>query len=217
MKDDVIRAIRKERIIVILRGIEDEKILPVAEALYNGGIRLLEITYNAAKSELDGNTSNSIKKLADYFADKMFIGAGTVLTEEQVRLTKRAGGRFIISPNTDQRVIAETAQQELVSIPGALTPSEIVEAHKCGADFVKLFPVISLGTEYVKAVKVPLSHIELLAVGGIDEKNMKEYLKAGVSGFGIGSNILNRRLVAEGDYMGITRLAAAYTAVIDHV
>lgn len=211
MKDNVIREIEKNKLIAIIRGVPREKLLPLAEALYSGGVRLLEVTYSANGSVSDGDTAESVAELVKAFDGRMLIGSGTVLTPEQVRLTKAAGGCFIISPNADKEVIAETASLGMVSIPGALTPTEIVDAHKAGADFVKLFPITSLGTSYVKAVKAPLSHIKLLAVGGIDENNMSDYLRAGVCGFGVGSNITDKKMIAESDWQGIIALAKKYT------
>jgi len=217
MKNAVIEEIKKCKLIAILRGIPDEKLIPVVEALYDGGIKLLEITYSADGSVSDEKTAENIKKLAEHFKGRLFIGAGTVLTQKQVKLTKDAGGLFIISPNTDKDVIKKTNKCNLVSIPGALTPSEITDAHNHGADFVKLFPVTSLGAEYVKAVKAPLSHINLLAVGGINDSNMSEYLKAGVCGFGIGSNITDKKMIAENDWEGITKLAKKYVSGVKEI
>ena len=127
-------------------------------------------------------------------------------------MTKEAGGGFIISPNTKERVIKRTAELDMVSIPGAFSPSEIEAAHEFGADFVKLFPVTNLGTEYVKAVKAPLSHIDLLAVGGIDLDNIPLYKQAGVCGFGIGSNITDKSMIANEDWQGIAELAGRYSS-----
>ena len=214
MKSKVIKSIEENKIIVIVRGVDKENLIPLAEAMYEGGIRLLEITYSATGAVSDEETAANIRMLSDHFEDRMFIGAGTVLSTNQVKLTRDAGGKFIISPDTCKEVIELTSQLGLVSMPGALTPTEIQAAHRFGADFVKLFPVTSLGTEYVKAVKAPLSHIRLLAVGGVDENNMTDYLKAGVSGFGIGSNIVNKKLVASRDYGKITELAKEYVKVI---
>ena len=203
-----------KKIIVIVRGVESEKLIPLAEAMYDGGIRLLEITYSADGSVSDEDTAANIKALADHFGDRMYIGAGTVLTEKQVKLTKEAGGCFIISPDTNSDVIRKTKELDMVSMPGALTPTEIQKAHISGADFVKLFPITNMGVDYVKAVKAPLSHIKLLAVGGITENNMKEYIKAGVSGFGVGSNIIDKKMLAEEDYSGITALAEKYVNIL---
>ena len=160
----------------------------------------------------NAQVAGNIKKLTEHFGDKMVIGAGTVLTTEQVELTKAAGGAFIISPNVNKKVIERTCELDMVSIPGALTPTESVDAYEAGADFVKLFPITSLGSSYVKAMKAPLSHIRFLGVGGIDENNMQEYLKAGVCGFGIGSNIVNKKLLDSEDYAAITELARMYTS-----
>lgn len=211
---EIIQAIKKEKLIAIVRGVEKEKLLPLAEAMYAGGVRLLEITYSANGKVSDEETANRIRMLATHFAGRMYIGAGTVLTEKQVELTHLAGGKFIISPDTCMEVIEKTKALGMVSIPGALTPTEIQAAHKAGADFVKLFPITNLGTEYVKAVAAPLSHISFLAVGGIDENNMQDYLKAGVKGFGVGSNIIDKKRLAENDWEGITALAAKYVKAL---
>ena len=210
MRNKIIEAIETEKLIVIVRGVEREKLIPLAEAMYAGGVRLLEITYSANKKVSDEETASRIELLASHFGERMQIGAGTVLTEEQVILTHRAGGKFIISPDACPEVIQKTRELGLVSIPGALTPTEIQQAHRAGADFVKLFPITSLGAPYVKAVRAPLSHIRLLAVGGIDETNMADYLRAGISGFGVGSNIIDQKMLAENDYNGITALAKRY-------
>ncbi len=212
MKNQVINKILEEKIVVIVRGIDSDKIIPLAEAMYEGGIRALEITYNASNMAENAEVAGNIKKLVDHFGDRMIIGAGTVLTTEQVELTKAAGGAFIISPNVNKKVIERTCELDMVSIPGALTPTESVDAYEAGADFVKLFPITNLGSGYVKAMKAPLSHIRFLGVGGIDENNMEEYMKAGVCGFGIGSNIVNKKLIEAGDFNAITELARVFTS-----
>lgn len=210
MREEILQTIEKEKIIVIVRGVEREKLIPLAEAMYAGGIRLLEVTYSANGKVSDEDTAENIRMLAECFKGRMFVGAGTVLTEKQVELTAQAGGKFIISPDTCPPVIQKTRELGLISMPGALTPTEIQAAHRAGADFVKLFPITSFGTGYVKAVKAPLSHIKLLAVGGVDENNMPDYLKAGVSGFGVGSNIIDKKMLETGDWSGITALAEKY-------
>ena len=215
MRDKVIKAVEAEKIVVIVRGVAKDKLIPLAEAMYKGGIRLLEITYDAKGVVSDEETAENIKLLSEHFGDRMFIGAGTVLTEKQVELTKKAGGLFIISPDTNEAVIRKTREVNLVSMPGALTPTETQAAHRYGADFVKLFPVADLGPGYVKAVKAPLSHIKMLAVGGIDENNMAEYLKAGISGFGIGTNIVNKTLIDNNDFDGITKLAEKFKKAVE--
>ena len=214
MREQIIQTVEQEKIIVIVRGVEREKLIPLAEAMYEGGIRLLEITYSANGKVSDEDTAKNIQLLAEHFAGRMYIGAGTVLTEKQVELTAQAGGKFIISPDTYPQVIEKTRELGLVSMPGALTPSEMQIAHRSGADFIKLFPITSLGSSYVKAVKAPLSHLKMLAVGGVDEGNIAEYLKAGINGFGLGSNIIDKKKIAENDWVGITELAKKYVSLV---
>lgn len=215
MKNNVIKQIADNKIIVIVRGIERKYLIPLAEALYDGGIRLLEITYSANKSVSDEETADNIKLLAEHFEGRMFIGAGTVLTEKQVELTHNAGGKFIISPDTNANVIKKTNELGLVSIPGALTPTEIQYAHTCGADFVKLFPITNMGTAYVKAVKAPLSHIKLLAVGGVNKDNASDFIKAGVCGIGTGGNLVNKEWIVNGELNKITTLANEFVKNIN--
>lgn len=215
MREQVIKAIEKEKLVVIVRGIEREKLIPLAEAMYAGGIRLLEVTYSANGAVSDEDTAENIRMLAEHFGDRMYIGAGTVIKPEQVELTKAAGGKFIISPDAYEAVIRKTRELDMVSMPGALTATEIQAAHRAGADFVKMFPITDMGSAYVKAVRAPLSHIKLLAVGGVDLSNIAEYKKAGVCGFGVGSNIINKKMLADGDYAGITKLAEEYVAAVN--
>ena len=215
MREQVISFIEKEKVVVIVRGIAKEKLIPLAEAMYAGGIRLLEITYDATGKTSDEETAENIAMLSKHFEGRMYIGAGTVIKTTQVELTARAGGMFIISPDTNKAVIEKTRELGLVSMPGALTPTEIADAHRFGADFVKLFPVSTFGPEYVKAVKAPLSHIKLLAVGGVDEKNIADYQKAGACGFGIGSNIVNKKMIEAGEFDKITELAKEFLSALN--
>lgn len=214
MKKAVIEAIEREKLIVIVRGVDREHLLPLAEAMYDGGIRLLEVTYDASGRINNSETAAMIQILSDHFSGKMFIGAGTVLDSEKVEMTKKAGGSFIISPDTDAEVIKRTGELGMVSMPGALTPTEIKNAYNMGADFVKLFPASNFGPDYVKAVKAPLSHVKMTAVGGIDENNMLDYLKVGVSGFGIGTNIVDKKLLVACDYKGICEKAKRYVDIV---
>ena len=206
--------IRNERLIFIVRGVKSEQLIPLAEAMYEGGVRLLEVTYSANGKVPDEETAKNIGALVEHFGDRMQIGAGTVLTEKQVALTAAAGGKYVISPNANPAVIAATRKAGLVSIPAAYTPTEIEAAYECGADFVKLFPVTSLGPSYVKAVRGPLNHIPLLAVGGVDLSNLADYAKAGASGFGIGGNIVDKKMLETGDYAAITDLAKRYVSTV---
>jgi len=210
MREDVIQSVMKNRIIVIVRDVAENKLLPLTESLYLGGIRLIEITYGSSD---DLETAKSIEMLKEKFDGKMHIGAGTILTEKQVELTKTAGGEFIVSPNVFPDLITKSLQLGMVSIPGALTPSEICIAQRAGADFIKLFPASNMGEEYIKAVLAPLKGLRLLAVGGINTDNLIKYLAAGACGVGIGKNIVNRHLLASDAYDEISALAGRYVNI----
>ncbi len=209
MHSQTIAAIAREKIIAIVRGADPEQCVRIGQALYDGGIRLMEITYNQKDPGSFQTTAEAIGALARTFAGKMDIGAGTVTTEALVELTAAAGGKFIISPETNEAVIRRTLELGLVSIPGAMTPTEILTAHRAGADFVKLFPAAQLGIPYVKAIRAPISHVKMLAVGGINEQNVTDFLDAGLCGAGIGGNLANMKWVAAGEYDKITQTAAA--------
>lgn len=214
MCKQVILDIEQAKIIVIMRGVAREKLIPTVQAMYEGGIRVVECTYDASGKTSDEEIAANIEMLATHFAGKMRIGAGTVLTEKQVELTRRAGGAFIISPDTNPEVIRACKAAGLVSIPGAITPTEVRAAHLAGADFVKLFPVDLYGPKYIKTLKAPLSNVRLLAVNGITKENMGEYLAAGAVGVGVGSGIVNKAMIEAGDFAGITALAKGYTALL---
>lgn len=214
MKDRIIEIIEKNKIITIVRGVAEDKLIPLAEAMHKGGIRLMECTFAADGKIPDEEVAGYIEKLSSHFGDEMAIGAGTVLTEKQVELTHKAGGGFIISPDTNAEVIRRTNELGLVSIPGAITPTEVATAHRLGADFVKLFPIDLYGPKYVRTLRAPLSNVRVLAVNGITAENMGEYLDAGASGVGVGSGIVNKKLIDAGDFEGITELARKYVREI---
>lgn len=214
MREEIIQKILDNKLIVIVRGLGKEKMIPLAEAMYRGGIRLIEVTYAANGSIPEEVTAESIRMISEHFGGEMSVGAGTVLTENQVVMTKQAGGAYIISPNTNEQVIRKTRELDMVSMPGALTPTEIQQAHQYGADFVKIFPASNLGPAYIKAIRAPLSHIKLLAVGGIDYPDLQDYLKVGICGFGMGSNIVDKNAVAAGDFDAVTEKARLFVEAL---
>ena len=213
-RSDIIRQIEEEKLIVIVRGVPTAAISDTMEALYAGGVRLAEITFDASGIITDAETEESIRIAAETMRGRMVIGAGTVLSPAQVERTKRAGGCFIISPDTNPDVILRTRSLSMVSIPGAMTPSEITRANALGADFVKLFPAGSLGVSYFKAIRAPLSQVKLLAVAGITLENIPDFRSAGACGFGISSSIVKKELFKAGNFDEITALARQYTECI---
>ena len=126
---------------------------------------------------------------------------------ELVELAASAGAKYIISPDVNVDVIRRTRELGMVSLPGAMTPTEVMTAHNAGADFVKLFPVGNLGIPYVKAIRAPISHVKLLAVGGVNEDNVADFLHAGLVGAGVGGNLANKKWIEAGEYHKITETA----------
>ena len=210
MRDRIIKSVKEKIIIAIIRGMEPEHAVPLGKALYEGGNQMMEVTFNQACVDHFSSTLKAIEKLKEELGDHALVGAGTVLTKEQVDLAEGAGSSYIITPSTDPEIIRYARQNEMVVIPGAMTPSEAVIAWNAGADFVKLFPAGNLGASYVKAIRAPLSHIPFLAVGGINEKNIPEFLKAGVVGFGVGGNLVNTEWVRNGELEKVTDLARIF-------
>jgi len=207
MREKVIQKILESKIIAIVRGMEEQYILPLAEALLAGGISMMEITFNQGKPETFETTTKSITALRETYGERLLVGVGTVITAAQLNLAKKAGALYIVSPNTNTEIIKNTIELNLVSLPGALTPSECLAAHEAGADFVKLFPASDLGSSYLKAIKAPLNHIKFLAVGGINEKNATDFIKAGAIGIGVGGNLVNKDWIAAGEWGKITGFA----------
>ena len=175
------------KLVAILRGVPSDQLFELLDCLYNNGIRLAELTYDATDDIPDEMTASDIGRAATYMEGRMLIGAGTVIRREQVELTKAMGGKFIISPNMDPEIIRYTKELDMISMPGAMTVSEVCDAVNAGADYVKLFPVSVLGPGFVKAILAPLRNAKLVAVSGVTPNNIDEYLRAGCIGAGIGS------------------------------
>ena len=206
MRDKIIDLVLETKVVAIVRGL-DSGYEGLAQALYDGGIRAVEVTFNQKDPALWSKTTDAIRQIKALMGEKMAVGAGTVTSVELAELAYEAGAQFIVSPDTDPDVIRRTKELGMVSMPGALTPSEIKQAYKAGADFVKVFPVGNLGSGYIKAVRGPLNHIRLLAVGGVSEKNVAEFIKAGCVGVGVGGNLVNKDWIANGEFDKIRALA----------
>ena len=166
-------------LIAILRGIRPEEVEGVCDVLFKAGVLLLEIPLNTQ------DALKSIEIAVRHAGSRQLVGAGTVLTPEEAAAVRKAGGEFIISPNTDPDVIRETKRLGMLSIPGFLTPSEAFSAMRAGADYLKLFPAGNFGPGYVKDLKAVVKH-PILAVGGINKENLRSYLDV-CAGAGIGS------------------------------
>jgi 2-dehydro-3-deoxyphosphogluconate aldolase/(4S)-4-hydroxy-2-oxoglutarate aldolase len=214
MREAIIQSVLENKLIAIVRGVYGEDCVSLAKALCAGGIKLLEVTFDQSNEALWEKTADTIRMLNRQLGDQMTFGAGTVTSVELVNIAKDAGAQFIVSPDCDPAVIRATVDAGMVSMPGALTPTEVLQAHKAGADFVKLFPAGNLGPGYLKSVAAPINHVKLLAVGGVNENNIKDFLNAGAVGAGIGGNLVNKTWIAEGKFQEITALAKALTDVV---
>ena len=171
-------------LIAILRGIEPEEVIEIGGCLVDAGFVLIEVPLNSP------NPLHSISKLANKFGKHVIIGAGTVLTVEEVEDVANAGGQIIISPNTNVDIIIKTKSLGLISIPGFATITEAFAALEAGADALKMFPAEGLSPSFLRAMRAVLpGNIPVLPVGGIGSDNMMEYIAAGAQGFGIGSSL----------------------------
>ncbi len=213
MREKTKKWIEQYKVVSICRRLYGEELAKLANALTSGGIGFIEVTFDQADPDCIVKTTEAIAMLAERFEGKLLPGAGTVVTVEQVKAAKDAGARYIISPNTDIDVIACTKDLGLVSIPGAMTPSEILAAHKAGADYVKLFPSGNLGFSYIKDILAPISHVKLMATGGVTEENLPEYLKLGFAGAGVSGRLSDKTLIAEENYAELTRRAKAFSEI----
>jgi len=196
-------------IVAIIRGFEPEICLRLSEAYAKGGINMVEVTFNQKDPGSWKDTATAIKSIRERFGADMTVGAGTVLTQEQLAICEDAGGEFMVTPNVNAELIRKCVADGLVAMPGALTPSEAVEAFDAGASYVKIFPAGTLGPGYIKAIKAPLSHIPLLAVGGIGPDNIADFMKAGCVGAGVGGNLTNKEWIKAGEWDKITAVARA--------
>ena len=171
-------------LVAIIRGVTPAEAEAVGAAIYEAGIRIIEVPLNSP------DPLESIATLARSLGERALIGAGTVLSVEQVAQVRGAGGRIIVSPSTNTDVIRATVEAGMVSSPGFFTPSEAFEALGAGAHALKLFPAEAASPNVVKAIRAVLpKDVPLLVVGGVSPDNMRAYLDAGAQGFGLGSGL----------------------------
>lgn len=196
-------------LVAILRGITPQQSEDVVEALYGAGFRIVEVPLNSP------DPLDSIERIAKQFGDDMLVGAGTVLNTDQVRQVKDRGGRLIVSPNTDISVIEASVALEMVSIPGAATPSEAFTCIAKGAHAVKVFPAEMITPSILSSWRAVLpASVALLPVGGIDHNNMLDYWQAGASGFGLGGSLYKPNLSLGDISANATKLAWSMTSMM---
>lgn len=188
-----LQQILEHKIVAILRGVLPNDALKIAQALHKGGVRLLEITLNSP------GALASIEQVSAEMKDKMLVGAGTVLDATSAKSAMAAGACFIISPVLNKQVIRAARRHGAVSIPGAYTPTEVLDAYVQGGDIIKVFP--APGPQYIKDLLAPLPHLPLMPTGGIALQNIKDFKATGAVAFGVGSALVDAKASVNEGYL----------------
>ncbi|MBV9172587.1 MAG: bifunctional 4-hydroxy-2-oxoglutarate aldolase/2-dehydro-3-deoxy-phosphogluconate aldolase [Chloroflexi bacterium] len=197
--------LEQSRVVAIMRHTDPSAAVKTVEALLKGGVCAIEVTFNSR------GVLEMIRDIDARFGNGVLLGAGTVLSRDAAEQALQAGAKFIVSPHTDAQLVCAMADRGVPCIPGALTATEIVTAWNAGASVVKLFPAASVGIGYLKDMRGPLNDIPLLPTGGISLDNAAEFMRAGAWGLGIGSSLVDSKLIAAGDFAEITRRARGFS------
>ena len=203
---DLLHKLLLTKIIAIIRLSESEPIFELAKALHLGGIKAIEITMGTPNALVEINKLSQIGGLIP--------GAGSVMDAKTAQGAIEAGAQFVVTPVSKPEVIQMAHQYEKPILSGAMTPSEILQAYEWGTDVVKLFPATNFGLSYFKAVKAPMPHIPIMPTGGITAKNAAEWIANGAVCLGIGSSLMNKKLIEQRDFDAITVMAKAITESI---
>jgi 2-dehydro-3-deoxyphosphogluconate aldolase/(4S)-4-hydroxy-2-oxoglutarate aldolase len=200
-KEQILKIILDKKIIAVIRIKEEEKLKKVIDAIYNGGISVVEITMTVP------NALRLIEKMSEEFEEKVLIGVGSVLNKTIAEEAIKAGAKYVVSPVFKKEILEAAHKYNLPAMPGAFTPTEIQAAHEAGADIVKVFPADIVGMNFFKAVLAPLPHLKLMPTGGVSLTNAGEWLKAGACAVGIGTALLDKNAIKNEQYDILTRNA----------
>ena len=211
---NVIDLILRQRVVAIMRRIYGDDLYNLVGALADGGMKLVEVTFDQGDADCLAKTPHAIAELDRRFGGRMMVGAGTVLNPAQVDAAAGAGAKFIISPNVSADVIRRTKELGLVSMPGAMTPTELLTAHDLGADFVKVFPYVDLGIGYLKSILAPINHIRFVATGGVTDADLPKLFDIGFAGAGISIWLSEQKLIEEGNFAEFTRRAKIISDIV---
>ena len=195
------------KIIAIIRLSSSDSVFELAQAIHKGGIKAIEITMGTP------NALEEINKLSQI--EGVIPGVGSVIDAKTAHAAIEAGAQFVVTPVSKPEVIRMAHQYDKPILSGAMTPSEILQAYEWGADIVKLFPATNFGLSYFKAVMAPMPHLPLMPTGGVTVENAAEWLENGAVCLGVGSSLINKKLIAEKDFSGITAIARAMTEAIN--
>ena len=206
-KDDVMAKIKSEKVVALIRADNPDGLLDCAKALADGGLTSIELTMT---------TPGAIRMLEKATTElpNFIFGLGTVLDAETARMGILAGARFLVTPALRPDVITMARRYSIPIFCGALTPTEIVNAWEAGADAVKIFPAEFFGSAYIKSVKAPLPHIDMVPTGGVNPENVGEFLKAGATATAAGSSLVDAKSLKEKNWAAITAKAQAFVAAV---
>jgi 2-dehydro-3-deoxyphosphogluconate aldolase/(4S)-4-hydroxy-2-oxoglutarate aldolase len=205
----IVQKIKKLAIVPIVRTPDSKSAIAAVEAVLAGGIDCVEITMTV------GNALKAIEAIADRYGDKILLGAGTVLDPETARSCMLAGAQFFVTPSLNHKTIEMARRYSRPIFPGGLTPTEILSAWEAGADGVKVFPCSAVGgAKYIKAVKAPFPHIDLIPTGGVNLDTIADFLNAGSTAVGVGSELIDAHSVASGNYTAVTERACKYCEIV---
>ena len=208
-KADVIKQIRDIGVIPVVRATSADEAMQAIDAIREGGVSVLEITMTVP------GAVGLIEQLSKKYGNDVLVGAGTVLDPETARACILAGAQFVVSPALNVDTIAICRRYGIAIMPGALTPTEVVQAWTAGADFVKVFPAGALGgASYLKALKAPLPQIELVPTGGVSLKTAADFIKAGASALGVGADLVDLKAIRDGQASVITERAKQFVQIV---
>ena len=209
---EVVQKIKQIVIVTIVRAADAESAVRAVEAIAEGGIPCAEITMTVP------GAVRALEEVAKRFGDKILLGAGTVLDPETARACLLAGAEFFVTPSLNLKTIEFAKRYSKAIFPGALTPTEIVTAWQAGADAIKVFPCSALGgAKYIKALKGPFPQIEFVPTGGVNLNTLKEFIEAGCSAVGVGSELVDAATIASGNYEVITERARQFRQKADEI
>ena len=206
---EVIKEIKDTGVIPVVRASSADEAMRAIDAIREGGISILESTMTVPGAVA------LIEQVAKLYGDVATVGAGTVLDPETATACIEAGAKFVVSPALNLETIACCRRQDVAVMPGALTPTEVVQAWNAGADFVKVFPAGAVGgPSYLKALKAPLPQIELVPTGGVSLKTAADFIKAGAAALGVGADLVDVKAIREGHASLITERAKQFVEIV---
>ena len=208
-KAEVIKQIKDTGLIPVVRATSSPEAMSAIDAIREGGVSVLEITMTVP------GAVGVIEQLTKKYGSDVLVGAGTVLDAETARACMLSGAQFIVSPALNMETIECCRRYGVAVMPGALTPTEVVQAWTAGADLVKVFPAGALGgASYLKALKAPLPHIELVPTGGVSLKTAADFIKAGASALGVGADLVDLKAIRDGQASVITERAKQFVQIV---